>query len=199
MNPPNIILINCDDLGYGDLGCYGSPVNQTPVLDRLADEGMRFTEFYMASPVCSPSRGGMLTGCYPPRIGFGTFEGKLVLFPGQGVGLNPTEVTIANVLQSVGYATKLVGKWHCGDQPEFLPTRHGFDDYYGLPYSNDMGRQQGWDDKPVLFAPLPVVGAGDAASAAAARGGGHPGATRPVRFNRTLRGGVGAVYPGASE
>lgn len=154
---PNIILINCDDLGYGDLGCFGSTVNKTPVLDRLADEGMRFTDFYMASPVCSPSRGGMLTGCYPSRIGFGTFEGKLVLFPGQGVGLNPTEVTIAKVLQSVGYATKLVGKWHCGDQPEFLPTRHGFDDYYGLPYSNDMGRQQGWDDKPVLFAPLPLL------------------------------------------
>ncbi len=157
MNQPNIILINCDDLGYGDIGCYDSTINQTPVLDRLAAEGVRFTDFYQASPVCSPSRGAMLTGCYPPRIGFGMFEGKWVLFPGQGVGLNPSEITIAKVLQQAGYATKLVGKWHCGDQPEFLPTRHGFDSYYGLPYSNDMGRQKGWNDKDVLFAPLPLM------------------------------------------
>ncbi len=138
---PNIVLINCDDLGYGDLGCYGSDRNDTPVLDRLAAEGMRFTDFVMASPVCSPSRGGMLTGCYPPRIGFGDFDGFPVLFPGHRMGLNPSEVTIAALLRDAGYATAMVGKWHCGDQPEFLPTRHGFERYFGLPYSNDMGRQ----------------------------------------------------------
>lgn len=150
---PNIVLINCDDLGYGDLGCYGSKVNRTPALDKMAAEGILFTDFYMASPVCSPSRGAMLTGCYPPRIGFGSFEGRAVLFPGQAVGLNPREITIARLLQEAGYATKLVGKWHCGDQPPFLPTRHGFDSYFGLPYSNDMGRQKPADTYP----PLPLM------------------------------------------
>lgn len=150
---PNIILINCDDLGYGDLECYGSTVNQTPTLNRLAREGMRFTDFYMASPVCSASRAAMMTGCYPPRIGFGSFDGEWVLFPGQPYGLNPSEITIAKLLQQGGYATQLVGKWHCGDQKEFLPTRHGFDSYYGLPYSNDMGRQKPADTYP----PLPLM------------------------------------------
>ena len=138
---PNILLINCDDLGYGDLGCYGSAVNDTPALDRLADEGLRFTDFYMASSVCSASRAALLTGCYPPRIGFGDFDGFSVLFPGHRYGLHAGEVTVADVLRSAGYATKAVGKWHCGDQPPFLPLRHGFDSWYGIPYSNDMGRQ----------------------------------------------------------
>ena len=138
---PNVILINCDDIGYGDLGCYGSEVHDTPALDRMAAEGARLTDFYMASPVCSPSRGSMLTGCYPRRIGFDDFDGIHVLFPGMGVGLNPSEVTIARLLKDVGYSTMMVGKWHCGDQPEFLPTRHGFDHWLGLPYSNDMGIQ----------------------------------------------------------
>ncbi|MDA1258313.1 MAG: sulfatase [Chloroflexi bacterium] len=141
MTQPNIILINCDDLGYGDLGVYGSKINKTPAIDRMAAEGMRFTDFYMASPVCSPSRGAMMTGCYPPRISFGDFEGNWVLMPGQAVGLNPDETTIAGALKDVGYTTKIIGKWHCGDQREFLPTNHGFDSYFGLPYSNDMGRQ----------------------------------------------------------
>ena len=158
---PNIILINCDDLGYGDLGVYGSPYNKTPALDRLAAEGIRFTDFYMASPLCSPSRGAMMTGCYPSRIGFGSFDGLCVLFPGQGVGLNPSEITIARLLKDAGYATAIVGKWHCGDQPEFLPTRHGFDEYYGLPYSNDMGRQPRfwWPTHPAVppNPPLPLM------------------------------------------
>jgi arylsulfatase A-like enzyme len=151
---PNIILINADDLGYGDLGCYGSEKNKTPHLDRLAENGLRLTNFYMASPVCSPSRGAMMTGCYPRRIGFGTFEGKLVLFPGQGVGLNPDEITIASLLKSAGYSTAHIGKWHCGDQPAFLPTSHGFDSYYGIPFSNDMGRQKGGRENGP---PLPLM------------------------------------------
>ena len=157
MRKPNVVLINCDDLGYGDLGCYGSVINRTPCIDEMAKEGLRLTSFYMASPLCSPSRGAMLTGCYPPRIGFGSFDGEWVLFPGQGVGLSEREHTIADMLRDNGYRTKLVGKWHCGDQPAFLPTRHGFDEYYGLPYSNDMGRQRrpepGWAD----FPPLPLL------------------------------------------
>ena len=95
----------------------------------------------------------MLTGCYPSRIGFGSFDGRWVLFPGQDLGLSPAETTIARLLRDQGYATKIVGKWHCGDQPEFLPTRHGFDSYYGIPYSNDMGRQQEDDAYP----PLPLL------------------------------------------
>ena len=153
MSKPNIILINCDDLGYGDLGCYGSTANKTPALDRMAVEGLRFTDFYMASPVCSPSRGAMMTGCYPPRIEFGLFEGMGVLFPGQGVGLNPSEITIARLLKDAGYATMHIGKWHCGDQEPFMPTAHGFDHYFGLPYSNDMGRQATRNN----FPPLPLM------------------------------------------
>ncbi len=152
--PPNIILINCDDLGYGDLGCYGSPVNPTPNLDRLAAEGTRFTDFYVASPVCSPSRGALMTGCYPPRIGFDVFDrGHAVLFPGESVGLSNRETTLASLLKTRGYATQIVGKWHCGDQPEFLPTRHGFDRYFGLPYSNDMSRMRERTQAP----PLPLL------------------------------------------
>ncbi len=163
MTGPNIILINCDDLGYGDLGAYGSTVNKTPAIDRMAAEGMRFTDFYMASPVCSPSRGAMMTGCYPPRISFGSFvDGGVVLFPGDGIGLNPDEVTVARQLKNAGYATKLVGKWHCGDQPEFLPPSHGFDSYYGIPFSNDHGRQSKHPNPdPIVpvrdWPPLPLV------------------------------------------
>lgn len=141
MKQPNIILINCDDLGYGDLESYGSTRNNTPHLNRLASEGMRFTNFYSSSALCSPSRAAMMTGCMPPRISFGNLEGRGVLFPGDPVGLSPDEMTLPRMLKNAGYATKLVGKWHCGDQHEFLPTRHGFDSYFGIPYSNDMGRQ----------------------------------------------------------
>jgi len=136
---PNVILINCDDLGYGDLSCYGSRINKTPAIDRLTEEGIKFTSFYMGSSVCSPSRASMLTGCYPKRIGFDPPGDECVLFPGDQNGLNPKEITIAQILKDQGYATAIIGKWHCGDQAEFLPTNFGFDKYYGLPYSNDMG------------------------------------------------------------
>lgn len=151
MQKPNVILINCDDLGYGDLACYGSPVNKTPTLDRMAAEGVRFTDYHVMSPVCSASRAALLTGCHPERIGF-----PGVLFPGQDIGLNPDEITLADVLKSQGYRTKIVGKWHCGDQPAFLPTNHGFDEYYGLPYSNDMG-VQGRPEKLADLVPLPLL------------------------------------------
>lgn len=159
---PNVVLINCDDLGYGDLGCYGSPVNRTPTLDRMAAEGLRFDSFYMASPVCSPSRGALMTGCYPPRIGFGQFDGLPVLFPGQAMGLSPTETSLAKLLSDAGYRTQIVGKWHCGDQPEFLPANHGFDHDFGLPYSNDMGRQvPGALPFDPAYPPLPLLADGD--------------------------------------
>ncbi len=154
---PNVVLINCDDLGWGDLGCYGSQLNKTPALDKLASEGLRCDSFYMASPVCSPSRAALLTGCYPPRIGFGSFDGFPVLFPGQALGLPPSEISLATLLSQAGYRTQMIGKWHCGDQPGFMPVNHGFDHYFGLPYSNDMGRQA---DTPSFYPempPLPLI------------------------------------------
>jgi arylsulfatase A len=159
--PPNVVLINCDDLGYGDLGCYGSDRNKTPTIDQLAADGIRFTSFYQGSPVCSPSRGAMMTGCYPPRIGFGSFNGLPVLFPGQPVGLNPSEVSLAVMLSNAGYKTQMIGKWHCGDQPDLQPTSHGFDHYFGLPYSNDMGRQADAPSFLPEMPPLPLIIDGD--------------------------------------
>ncbi len=152
MEKPNIILINCDDLGYGDIGCYGSKVNKTPHLDRMASEGVRFTDYHVMSPVCSASRGALMTGCYPQRIGI-----TGVLFPGEGIGLHPDEITIADILKGQGYRTKIVGKWHCGDQPAFMPTNHGFDEYYGLPYSNDMGIQGKTPEDRARKVPLPLM------------------------------------------
>jgi arylsulfatase A-like enzyme len=140
---PNFIIIFCDDLGYGDLGCFGSKKHRTPNIDRMADEGMRFTSFYVTSGVCTPSRSSLMTGCYPRRVNMHESGRKeWVLFPVAKKGLNPNEITIAEVLKSRGYATACVGKWHLGDQPKFLPTRQGFDYYYGIPYSNDMGSKQ---------------------------------------------------------
>src|SRR5829696_8219276 len=133
----------------------GDERNATPAIDGLAAAGLQLGSFYMASPVCSPSRGAMLTGCYPPRIGFGSFDGLPVLFPGHAMGLSPSEVSLATLLSDAGYRTQMVGKWHCGDQPEFLPTNHGFDHYFGLPYSNDMGRQI--VDTGRGFPPLPLL------------------------------------------
>lgn len=131
--PPNIIIINTDDLGYSDIGPFGSN-NATPHLDRMAREGRKLTSHY-AAPVCTPSRAALLTGSYPKRA----LPIPHVLFPASAVGLSPNEVTVAEVLKAAGYVTTAIGKWHLGDQPEFLPTRQGFDSYYGIPYSNDMG------------------------------------------------------------
>ena len=138
MAKPNLIVIFIDDMGYGDIGPFGSTKNETPHLDRMAKEGMKLTSFYVASPVCSPSRAALMTGSYPKRVGLAKGSGHVVLFPGDVHGLNPKEITIAEVLKNEGYATGCYGKWHLGDQPEFLPTSQGFDEYYGIPYSNDM-------------------------------------------------------------
>jgi len=131
---PNIVIIFTDDQGYGDLGSFGSTTIRTPHLDRLAQEGRRFTSFLVASSVCTPSRAALLTGSYPKRVGLH----KGVLFPGSTTGLNPAEHTIADHLKQQGYATACFGKWHLGHHPEVLPTANGFDHYYGIPYSNDM-------------------------------------------------------------
>ncbi len=131
---PNIVLIFTDDQGYQDLGCFGSPKIRTPNLDRMAAEGVKFTDFYVASPVCTPSRAALMTGCYPARVGLASG----VLFPKHDRGLNPKEVTIAEWLKQQGYVTTCIGKWHLGHRKPFLPTRQGFDSYFGVPYSNDM-------------------------------------------------------------
>lgn len=130
---PNFVIIFTDDLGYQDVGCFGSPLIKTPNLDRMAAEGMKFTDFYSAASVCSPSRLALMTGCYPPRVG-----DLPVLFPASKIGLNPEETTIAEILKARGYATAAIGKWHLGYQKQFLPTSNGFDSYLGVPYSNDM-------------------------------------------------------------
>ncbi|MFT5168567.1 MAG: arylsulfatase A-like enzyme, partial [Saprospiraceae bacterium] len=131
--PPNIVIIFTDDQGYQDLGCYGSPDIETPHLDQMAKEGIRFTNFYVSQPVCSASRASLLTGCYANRLGI---HGAFMPFVGKG--LNPGEETIAEILKPLGYATGVFGKWHLGSEEKFLPTRQGFDEYFGIPYSNDM-------------------------------------------------------------
>jgi arylsulfatase A len=147
--PPNIILIFADDLGYGDLSCYGSVWNQTPEIDKMATEGIRFTDFYAGAPVCTPSRAGLMTGSYARRVDLDLDDtNRWVLFPGASKGINPDETILPEVLKRAGYATAIIGKWHLGDQPEFLPLNHGFDYYYGIPYSNDMGIRS--EDKAIL-------------------------------------------------
>ena len=141
---PNVVVIFIDDMGYGDIGPYGATKQRTPHLDRMAKEGMKLTSFY-AAPVCSVSRAQMMTGCYGARV---SVPG--VYFPGQSVGLNPSEVTVAERLKEKGYATQIIGKWHLGDQPEFLPTRQGFDHYLGIPYSNDMLKKSADTKIPVV-------------------------------------------------
>jgi arylsulfatase A-like enzyme len=130
---PNVVLIFMDDLGYGDLSCYGATQYKTPNLDRMASQGIRFTNFVSAQAVCSASRAGILTGCYPNRVGISG-----ALMPDAKIGLNPSEETIAEVVKKRNYKTCAIGKWHLGYQREFLPLQQGFDEYLGLPYSNDM-------------------------------------------------------------
>jgi arylsulfatase A len=130
----NVVLIFADDQGYGDLGCFGSKKIKTPFIDQMAKEGRKFTNFMVASPVCTPSRAALLTGCYPKRVGLH----QHVLFPSSNKGLHPDEYTIADHFKSLGYATACYGKWHLGHHPETLPRQNGFDHYFGIPYSNDM-------------------------------------------------------------
>jgi arylsulfatase A len=137
--PPNFVVIFCDDLGYGDVGCFGHPTISTPNLDRMAAEGTKLTSFYVAASVCTPSRAGLLTGRLPIRSGMCSSR-RRVLFPDSAGGLPDEEVTIAEVLKPRGYATACVGKWHLGHLPQYLPTAQGFDSYFGIPYSNDMDR-----------------------------------------------------------
>ncbi len=152
---PNVILVLCDDLGYGDIGCFGSTRSKTPTLDQMAREGAKLTDFHVASPVCSPSRAGILTGCYPQRVGLGRGENFCVLLPGDRIGINPDEIIIPKIMKQSGYVTKMIGKWHLGDQPPFLPANNGFDSFFGLPYSNDMCYYH--PDLKVTFPPLPLM------------------------------------------
>ncbi len=136
---PSFIIILCDNLGYGDIEPFGSKVHRTPHLDRMAREGRKFTHFCVTAGRCTPSRASLLTGCYAQRLGLHrTPRGEGVLFPISPYGLHPDEVTMAEILKEQGYATTIIGKWHLGDQPAFLPTRQGFDSYFGIPYSDDM-------------------------------------------------------------
>lgn len=136
---PNVVIIFADDLGYGDLGCYGHPTIKTPNLDRMAAEGMKFTSFYSAAEVCTPSRAALLTGRLPIRSGMCS-NARRVLFPDSAGGLPASEITLAEALKKQGYATACIGKWHLGHMPQYLPTSNGFDSYFGIPYSNDMDR-----------------------------------------------------------
>ena len=148
---PNIVIVFADDLGWGDLRSFGARRIRTPNLDKLARQGTRFTSFYVSQPVCSASRASLLTGCYANRIGI---HGALP--PNSKTGLHAGETTLAEMLRERGYATAIYGKWHLGDAPQFLPSNHGFDDYLGLPYSNDM-----WPNHPTAkqgtYPPLPLI------------------------------------------
>lgn len=159
---PNIVLMFIDDMGYGDIGPFGNTINQTPHLDRMAAEGIKLTQFYVANTACTPSRAALLTGTYAHRIGMDGGNGNLVVtFPGDSRGLNPSEITIAEMLRENGYATGCFGKWHLGDQAEFMPLKQGFDTYFGIPYSNDMwSGRKGKRPNPITnrkFEPLPVM------------------------------------------
>jgi len=148
--PPNFVVIFIDDMGYADIGPFGAEGYETPHLNRMAAEGVRFTDFYAAASSCTPSRAALMTGCYPQRVGL-----PHVLGPGAKIGISREEKTIADVLKPLGYATACYGKWHLGHHRPFLPTQHGFDEYFGLPYSNDMWprhpeRPQGYPDLPLV-------------------------------------------------
>jgi len=151
--PPNFVIFFCDNLGYGDVGCFGSKLHRTPHIDRLAAEGLKFTDFYVSSGVCTPSRSSIMTGCYPRRINMHLSDtGGAVLQPVAQKGLHPSEITIAEVLKAAGYRTAIIGKWHLGDQPQFLPTRQGFDEFFGIPYSDDMTArpEKPWPELPLM-------------------------------------------------
>jgi arylsulfatase A len=151
---PNVVIVFVDNLGNGDLGCFGSTRHRTRHVDRLAAEGTKFTSFYVASGVCTPSRASLMTGCYPRRVNLHVSDTNgAVLQPVSPKGLNPDEITIAEVLKQAGYATACFGKWHLGDQPAFLPTRQGFDEFFGIPYSEDMTR----DRRPDRWPELPLL------------------------------------------
>ena len=151
---PNLIVIYEDNTGYGDYGCFGSTVHKTPHTDRMCAEGMKFTDFYSTSGVCTPSRSSIMTGCYPRRVNMHVSDkGGAVLQPVSKKGLHPDEITVARLLKEQGYATACIGKWHLGDQAPFLPTRHGFDTYLGIPYSDDMTAREQFPEWP----PLPLM------------------------------------------
>ncbi len=153
---PNFIIIFADDLGYGDLSSFGHPTIKTPNLDQMAYEGMKLTQFYVAASICTPSRAGLLTGKLPAKIGMA--GARRVLFPDSYGGLPTSESTISSVLSSAGYMTACIGKWHLGHKKEFLPTQHGFDYYFGIPYSNDMSPpNNNWDYAKAAFPPLPLM------------------------------------------
>ena len=158
---PNIVIMFIDDMGYGDIGPFGNTINQTPHLDRMAAEGIVLTQFYVANTACTPSRAALLTGTYAHRIGMDGGGGNLVVtFPGDSRGLNPNEITIAEMLRENGYATGCFGKWHLGDQPQFMPLKQGFDTYFGIPYSNDMWplhKRGNPITKGKQYEPLPVM------------------------------------------
>ena len=149
IDKPNVVIIFCDDVGYADVGVFGAKGYKTPNIDRMAAEGVKFTDFYAAAPSCTPSRAALMTGCYPQRVSLPN-----VIGPSAKVGISSEEKTIADILKPLGYATACYGKWHLGDKPKFLPMRHGFDDYFGLPYSNDM-----WPHHPTsdAYPDLPLI------------------------------------------
>ena len=152
---PNFIIIFADDLGYGDLGSYGHPTIRTPNLDKMADEGIRFTQFYTGSSICTPSRAALLTGKLPIRTGM--YGKRSVLFPDNAEGLDPSNKTIASALKDYNYKTACIGKWHLGHLKKFMPLNHGFDVFYGIPYSNDMRPESKWDYARDNFPPLPFL------------------------------------------
>ena len=151
---PNIVIVFTDDQGYQDLGCFGAEGFETPNIDRMAAEGMKFTDFYATASLCSPSRAALLTGRYPLRVGI-----PKVLFPESTDGLSADEITIAEMLKQKNYATACIGKWHLGHHPQYLPPHHGFDVYFGLPYSNDMTPDAVKNPNPRArrYPPLPLV------------------------------------------
>lgn len=151
---PNLVVFFVDNFGNGDLGYFGSTLHRTPHVDRMAAEGTKFTSFYVASGVCTPSRAALITGCYPLRVNLHVSgSGTAVLRAVDKKGLHPDETTIAEVLKQAGYTTAIFGKWHLGDQPEFLPTRQGFDEFFGIPYSDDMTKDKfpdAWPELPLM-------------------------------------------------